>query len=647
MCGIAGFWTGAPLDERAEQVQLERMTDAMPHRGPDDSGNWLDAAAGIGLGFRRLAIIDTSATGHQPMASASGRYVIVFNGEVYNAAEMRRDLPSVTFRGHSDTEVMLAAIEAWGLRPAIDRFVGMFAFALWDRADRVLHLVRDRLGIKPLYFGLAGQALVFGSELKALAAHVGFDRAVDPEALTAYAANSFVPHPRTIYRSARQLPPGTMLTVRQPRQVLAATPVAYWDLRQVAEEASTDEFTGSDAEAVDHLQALLADATRLHMVSDVPLGAFLSGGTDSSLIVAEMQRLSSSPVKTFTIGFEEPGFDEAACARDVARHLGTRHEEVYVTGADALALIHRLPQMYDEPFADTSMLPTFLVSQMARQHVTVAISGDGGDELFGGYSHHVNLPSAWRRTTRLSPRFRPAAAAAMGAVGHLAEFLPAQLGNRVRGASRARRLRLSAASPEAFHEICSSYWPQPAEVVRGGAETPWTRSAPWGSTPGALASRLMLKDTARYLPDCILTKVDRASMAVSLEVRPPLLDHRIVEFSTRVPLHMKIRNGQGKWILKALLRRHLPDALVDRPKHGFSVPVGQWLRGPLRDWAENLLGEQRLRTAGFFDVAIVRQRWTELLEGKSSWYNSEVAIWSILMFEAWRDRWLTSARSEP
>ncbi len=668
MCGIAGF-IDTPCDKAEAELRATvlGMADALRHRGPDDGGAWVDAAAGVALGHRRLAVIDLSPEGRQPMPSACGRYVIVFNGEIYNFADLRRELAGLghRFRGHSDTEVMLAAISRWGVEPAVERFNGMFAFALWDRRERRLVLARDRLGEKPLYYGWTGGVFLFGSELKALRAHPAFRGEVDRDALALYLRHNYIPTPYAIYKGVFKLPPGTMLTVDPRNAGAVPEPKPYWSARAAAERGVAEPYPWSEAEAADELDGRLREAVRLRMVADVPLGAFLSGGIDSSTVVALMQAQSGRPVKTFSIGFREAGYDEAEHARAVARHLGTDHTELYVTPEEAMAVIPRLPALYDEPFSDSSQIPTFLVSELARRHVTVSLSGDGGDELFGGYGRYLLCRDLWRRIGWLPAAGRRAVAAALAAV---AGWMPAvgprgaaprvpdgarpaprvpdgafvrpdrllsRYGRPGRVGDKLRKLAevLAADSPEALYRRLVSHWKAPDRVVPGAVEPPTalTDRRRWADVP-ELVARLMYLDTISYLPDDILVKVDRASMGVSLEARVPLLDHRLVEFAWRLPLAMKIRDGQGKWLLRQVLYRYVPKELVDRPKMGFGVPIGAWLRGPLRDWAESLLDERRLRQEGYFDPRPIREKWMEHLSGKHDW---QYYLWDILMFQAW------------
>jgi asparagine synthase (glutamine-hydrolysing) len=627
------------------------MADTLRLRGPDDGGAWVDAEAGIALGHRRLAIIDLSREGHQPMHSSCGRYVIVFNGEVYNYQDIRHELeqesqgPALPWRGHSDTEVALAAIGRWGIEAAVKRFIGMFAFALWDRTERVLYLVRDRMGEKPLYYGRMGGSILFGSELKALRAHPAFKGQIDRDALALYLRHNCIPAPYSIYRGIFKLPPGTMLAVAD-RDASFPVPVQYWSAREAAEHGVAEPFAGSTEEAIITLDGLLRDAVRFQMVADVPLGAFLSGGVDSSTVVALMQAQSDRPVKTFTVGFKEAGYNEALHAKAVAACLGTDHTEVYVTPAEAMAVIPKLPALYDEPFADSSQIPTFLVSELARRSVTVSLSGDGGDELFAGYNRYFWGRSIWKKLGWMPQSLRAAAAAVLtlvpprrwdrvfSAAGHL---LPSKINQRTPG-DKIHKLAevLAVESPEAMYRGLASHWKDPASVVLGASEPPTalTDRRLWSNLPD-FTQRMMYLDTVTYLPDDILVKVDRASMGVSLEARIPFLDHRVVEFAWRLPLSMKVRDGQGKWLLRQVLYRYVRKELIERPKTGFGLPIDAWLRGPLRDWAEDLLDEKRLSEEGFFDPLPVREKWKEHLSGTRNWQHY---LWDVLMFQAWADQ---------
>lgn len=652
MCGIAGFIDSLrqTSEDELEAMGL-RMAGAIRHRGPDDEGVWVDSAAGVALGFRRLSIVDLSPHGHQPMISACGRYVIAFNGEVYNFGDLRRDLdaetPGLSWRGHSDTEVMLAAISRWGFDAAIRRFNGMFAIVLWDRQERTLHLVRDRLGKKPLYYGWMGPIFMFGSELKALAAHPAFVAEVDRDALALFLRHNCVPSPYSIYHGIKKLPPGTALTLAPDRAGEYPNPIPYWSARQMAEKGVQTPFQGSEEEAVERLDELLRNAVQMRMVADVPLGAFLSGGIDSSLVVALMQAQSPRPVRTFTIGFHEADYNEAEDASRIARHLGTDHTELYVTPEEARAVIPRLPEVFDEPFSDSSQIPTFLVSEMARRHVTVSLSGDGGDELFGGYNRYFWAMKIWNSVGWMPRPVRQAAASTIFAFSpsswaktfqRLDPVLPEWAKQRQPGDKLHRLAGIMAADrPESIYRSLNSHWKEPASVVLGSREPPTTLSdkSRWANV-GDFTQGMMYLDTVTYLPDDILTKVDRASMAVSLEGRAPLLDYRVMEFAWQLPLPMKVRDGRGKWILREILYRYVPREMIDRPKMGFAVPIDFWLRGPLREWAEALLDEHHLREEGFLDPEPVRRMWAEHLSGRRNW---QYHLWDILMFQAWLERW--------
>ncbi len=616
------------------------MGAAIRHRGPDDAGIWRDADAGVALVHRRLSILDLSPSGHQPMQSGSGRYVVAFNGEIYNHLDLRASLQSVAWRGRSDTETLLAGFDAWGVRNTVQRAVGMFAFAVWDRRDRTLTLARDRLGEKPLYYGWQNNAFLFGSELKALRAHPDFHGEIDRHALTAFMRFSYVPAPQSIYRGIFKLLSGTLLVIWADQGDIPR-PVPYWSVPDVARRGMQEAFGGTDPEAVVELEERLAQSVALQQVSDVPLGAFLSGGIDSSTVVALMQAKASRPVHTFTIGFDNHQYNEAVHARAVAKHLGTQHTELYVTPEQTLAIIPRLPVSYDEPFADSSQIPTMLVSELARRSVTVALSGDGGDELFGGYNRYTWV----RRVCSVPAPMRRLLATALGLLSPgqwdylnetLGRMLPASLRMRMLG-DRAYKLMpvLTGKSDMAIYQQLVSTWAEPGDVVINGHESADSIQL-WDDFEDLSVSelRMMALDTMTYLPDDILCKVDRAAMAYSLETRVPFLDHRVVEFAWKLPLRMKIRGGQGKWIVRQLLRKYVPDELVDRPKMGFGVPIDTWLRGPLRAWAEALLDESRLRRQGYLHPAPVRQKWLEHISGRRNW---QYQLWNVLMFQSWLD----------
>lgn len=616
------------------------------HRGPDGEGVWSDPTAGIGFAHRRLAIIDVSDAGRQPMASANGRWVITYNGEIYNHADLRRELEAegIGFRGGSDTEVLLEAVARWGVSATLQRLNGIFAFGLWDRETRTLTLARDHLGVKPLYWGRSGGVLLFGSQPKSFSAWSGFAGEIDHSALASYFRFGYVPAPRTIHRDVFALPPGTMLTVRAGGEPETAV---YWDAAAIARTGIANRLELGDGEATDRLEALLQDAVGRQMMADVPLGAFLSGGIDSSTVVALMQAQSGRPVRTFTIGFAEADFDEAPAARAVARHLGTEHTELIVSAGDALSVVPRLAEYYDQPFADSSQIPTMLVSAMTRQHVTVALSGDGGDELFAGYNRYLGGAAAWRRLSRLPRPLRHAMAGVITAVpgsawDSLAKAVPDR--HRIRQAGdKLHKLAkvMTLDNGDAFYRRLVSLWEDPAALVPGVSEDD---GYGWSGTGGITdaVERMQLLDARTYLPDDILTKVDRASMAVSLEARVPLLDPRVFAFAWSLPAHQKIRDGKGKWLLRQVLARHVPASLFERPKSGFALPLDVWLRGPLRDWAEDLLDEGRLSRGGLIQPGPVRQRWREHLQGTR---NHRESLWAVLMFQAWRERWENGSAS--
>ncbi|HVV84413.1 MAG TPA: asparagine synthase (glutamine-hydrolyzing) [Kofleriaceae bacterium] len=638
MCGIVGIYAPAGLAVDAATGAVDRMQRALAHRGPDDHGAWLDAAAGIALGHRRLSIIDLSPLGHQPMTSPSGRFVVTFNGEIYNYRALRHELEQrgKRFRSESDTEVMLGAFEEYGVAGALHRLRGMFALGLWDKEERALVLARDRLGEKPLFYGWVGggRQLVFGSELKSLRAHPGFDARIDRQALIKFMRHGFVPGPRSIYEGVAKVPPGTWVRFDAGAAdgTRAPEPVPYFSLRALAEEGVARPLRLDRVEAADRLEAELGRAVRDQMVADVPLGAFLSGGIDSSTIVALMQAASTRPVKTFTIGFADSGYDEAPHARAVAHHLGTEHTEVPVTPREALAVIPRLPSMYDEPFADSSQVPTFLVSQVARAHVTVALTGDAGDELFGGYARYTIT----RRIARLLavPGRRTTAEAAHRLLGALRRpGADPDRAQRLIDWAHRRTEAARAVDVDEFYARFMSLSLRPSELVPGVDEPRGTLPLAKEVLPaGNTIERAMLADGLQYLPDDILTKVDRAAMAVSLETRVPMLDPGVIALAWRLPFATKVRGEVGKAVLRDVLARYVPPRLFERPKMGFAVPIAQWLRGPLRDWAESLLAEDRLRREGFLDPVGVRRRWSAYLGGVRDWHS---VLWNVLMWQAW------------
>ena len=645
MCGFTGFLSSSTQLSRSDiQAIAQNMSDALIHRGPDAGDIWQDPDVICALGHRRLSIIDLSAEGAQPMESASGRYMIAFNGEIYNFPELRSLLESKghTFRGHSDTEIMLAAIEEWGLNQAIQKFNGMFAFALWDRKERVMHFARDRFGKKPLYIGWAGNTLVFGSELKALCAHPEFKRALNPDAAALYMRYSCMPAPHSIYQNTWSLRPGHRMTIPlemlSPGEDLSGKMECYYNLLETLEDASLRVQPRSDNEVVAEFENILSTCVKDRMMSDVPLGAFLSGGIDSSLIVAMMQKQSSRPVKTYTIGFEEAGFNEAAYAKDVAAHLGTEHRELYLTARDALDIISSLPTMFDEPFADISAIPTALVCKFARQDVTVALSGDGGDEMMGGYNRHVQAPRIWNKIQHIPAPLRKALASGISSVptetwNKIIPKLP-QPGTRLHKIADFMNLKSQS---EVYQRLIET-WQYEDDIVPGAKKLPIPLcEARNQNLDLGFAESMMYWDTLSYLPDDILAKVDRASMAVSLEARAPLLDRRIYEYAWQLPLEMKIRNGKGKWLLRKVLGTYVPENLFERPKQGFTMPVGQWLRGPLKEWGEDLLDAQKLEEDGLLGTVSIRKAWNDHQAGRG---NNTEKLWTALMFQAWKRQWI-------
>ena len=640
MCGIAGFWQ---VKRRAAvpAETLTQMGSAIRHRGPDDSGTFYDSASGIGLVHRRLSIIDLSSAGHQPMASHSGRYTIIFNGEVYNFEEIRAELGTSSWRGHSDTEVMLEAIDRWGLTASVKRFVGMFAFALLDRAEQKLYLVRDRLGIKPLYYGWVNGDFVFASELKALHQYPGFEGSIDRNALALYLRHNYVPSPHCIYQGLHKLKAGCILELKSANSQPA--PYHFWSAEDVARRGVQSRVSGEDQDVIKELWTQLQRAVSLRMIADVPLGTFLSGGVDSSTVAALMQSQSTRAVQTFTIGFHEDDHNEATHAKRIAAHLGTDHTELYLTPKDALDVVPQLPSMFDEPFADSSQIPTFLVSKLARQNVTVSLSGDGGDELFGGYNRYLFTKRMWRVMKQVPISARKAVENCILSVrpekiDDLNRRLNSLVGRRNHVSALGDKAHkfanfLELPSAQSLYMRALSHWDQPDILVPGSREPKTVADfiARAASLP-SLEEAMMLTDLANYLPDDILTKVDRASMAVGLEARVPLLDHNIVEFAWKLPLRFKIRNGVGKWILRQVLYKYVPAELVERPKMGFGVPIAAWLRGPLHEWAQDLLSPAALKTHGLFDIEIIRQRWQEHLSGKRNW---QYHLWDILVFQDW------------
>ncbi|GIB22041.1 asparagine synthase (glutamine-hydrolyzing) [Vibrio cholerae] len=626
MCGFSGLLRPYQLTN-TEVKGLQNMVATNVHRGPDASGVWVDQPSGVGLGHVRLSILDLSPAGHQPMASTCDRFVIAFNGEIYNHLELRVQLQeqnvSPIWRGHSDTETLLACFSAWGVEKTLQSTVGMFALALWDKQVQQLTLARDRLGEKPLYWGWCGDTLLFGSELKALKAHPAFNAQVDRGSLSLLLRYNYIPAPHTIYQGIEKLPAGQYVQIRKGQLRADVQLKVYWQLNRSIELGLANPFSGTDTQATDLLEQMISQAVSGQMLADVSLGAFLSGGVDSSTVVAIMQQQSRQPIRTFAIGFDEPGYNEAEYAKEVAQHLGTNHTELYVSARDALDLVPHLPDIYCEPFADSSQLPTFLVSRMAKQHVTVALSGDGGDELFGGYNPYQFAPRVWGKLQLLPLPLRQIACRLLSGLPLPEKF--------------AKLLRvLPAKDKEQFYQILMSHWDNTEQLVMGGKEYPTliNNAARWPKTD-SFEHWMMAMDASQYMTDDILVKVDRAAMANSLETRVPLLDHRVVELAWQLPIHMKIRDGVGKWVLREVLYRHVPREMIERPKKGFSVPLGQWLRGPLKDWAEALLNKQRLEQEGYFNSVIVRRVWSDHLQGRR---DHSLKLWSILMFQAWLEK---------
>lgn len=646
MCGLTGFWQAKNFSSNIASAVAGQMADRIVHRGPDDAGVWIDEDSGIALAHRRLAIVDLSPAGHQPMVSSSGRYVLVFNGEIYNHLSLRAELEKINsrnWRGHSDTETLLSGFEAWGIEATLQKTVGMFAIALWDRQEKTLTLARDRMGEKPLYYGFQNNTFLFGSELKALKAHPDFVGEIDRDVICLYLRHCYIPAPYSIYKGILKLLPGTYLQLPLNQDfspLTMPTPKAYWRLEDAVEKGLAQPFAGSDMEAIAALDAQLKRSIGLQMMADVPLGAFLSGGIDSSTIVALMQAQSSRPVKTFSIGFSEAGYNEAEYAQAVAAHLKTDHTELYVSPADSMQVIPKLGFMYDEPFADSSQIPTFLVAQMAREHVTVSLSGDAGDELFCGYNRYLRdeqwnkiskVPFGIRRATgRLISKVEPSIWESFFKQIDKVVTLPTNMSQRLDKA--ATRLESVNRVEDLYYSLISEIdYPEQALI---NAKEPIT----WLTNTGLRLSfsdaklHMMYMDSMTYLSDDILTKVDRAAMATSLETRVPFLDQNIIELAWSLPLSMKFRDGQTKWLLRQVLYQYVPKHLIERPKAGFGIPLGEWLRGPLREWAEGLLDETRLHQEGFFNVSFVSTRWQEHLEGKHNW---QTLLWNILMFQAW------------
>jgi asparagine synthase (glutamine-hydrolysing) len=647
VCGLAGFLQSGGGEQARMEAMVKAMAATLHHRGPDDSGAWAEDACA--LGHRRLSVIDLSPQGHQPMFSHDGRWAIAYNGEFYNYQQMRASLeahdPALqgAWRGTSDTEVFLEAVSRWGVDQATRQANGMFAFALWDRRERVLHLGRDRLGEKPLYYAWMGKHFLFGSELKALRAHPSFSAGIDRGALSLYMRHNYVPAPYCIYQGVAKLPPASLLTISPDQPGQSPEPRVYWSARQACEAGAAQTYAGSEDEALAELETLLLESVKMRMVADVSLGAFLSGGIDSSTVVALMQAQSTRPIKTFSIGFSEDAYNEAPYAKAVAQHLGTEHTELYVTPEQAMAVVPKLPRLYDEPFSDSSQIPTFLVAELARRHVTVSLSGDAGDELFGGYDRYAWGQHIWSRVGWLPYPARRMSAAILEALpqGLLSSGLkplkrwlpeaafrrdPGELAQRIAGYLKVRR-------PEDMYRRLVSHWRPDDGLVWGAQEPPTVLSdaAQWPAFSD-LFLRMMYFDLLTYLPDDILVKVDRAAMAVSLESRIPFLDHRVVEMAWRLPLSMKVKGGKGKWLLRRLLYKYVPRELVERPKKGFGVPIDHWLRGPLKDWAAQLLAPERIQSQGFLNNQVVQRAWREHQDQTKDWHYW---LWDVLMFQLW------------
>lgn len=650
MCGLAGILTTRPDRRASLDAALERLRAPLRHRGPDDDGAWADAAAGVGLGFRRLAILDLSPAGHQPMHSASGRWVIAFNGEIYNHRALRGELATLghTFRGHSDTEVILAAVEQWGLRAALPRFAGMFAIALWDAQARALTLVRDRLGKKPLFVHRAPGLVLFASELKAIAADPDFARRVDTTQLAAYARYLYVPAPGSIYQDVIKLTPGHLLTIADASAPLPPSE-PWWEAERVAEAGLSGRLRDEPA-ALARLSDLLLLATRERLESDVPLGALLSGGVDSALTVALMQQVAPDAVRTFTIGFDDEAIDETESAARIAAHLGTRHTALRVGGDEAVSLVPELPRIYDEPFADPSVIPTVLLCRVARRDVTVALCGDGGDEAFGGYTRYEQGRKLLERVARtpaalrgplarllLAPRAETWDAIADVVLAPVPRASrPPLIGERLQ---KVGHLYAAGDALEGYRSLRSA-WLDPSVLLDTEGDAPDRLLDVLARHPAlALAERMMLADQVTYLPDDLLAKIDRASMAVGLEVRAPLLDHRVLEFAWTLPHTMRIRDGVTKWALRELLARHVPRTLWDRPKRWFTMPVRRWLTGPLRPWAEDLLSAESLARVPVLRATALRAEWARVLEGRA---GNGHAMWAVLQLLAWWKEWRPS-----
>jgi len=642
MCGFSGFIYKKKIPDNAVNI-LKNMGNAITHRGPDSSGEWINEEYQLGFSHRRLAIVDLSPAGHQPMKSQTGTFVISFNGEIYNHLDLRCELEKIVtchWQGHSDTETLLAGFEVWGIRETIEKSIGMFAFSVWDNKQKILTLGRDRLGEKPLYYGWQNKTFLFGSELKTLRAHPDFESEINRDAITLQLRHSYIPAPYSIYTGIKKLLPGCLL--RLNIETFEEVIDEYWSINQVCKEGKRKQFTGTAKEAVNELETILKKSIKQQMMADVPLGAFLSGGIDSSLIVALMQSQSTIPVKSFSIGFNEDGYNEAVHAKAVARHLGTEHTELYVTPEEAMAVIPKLASLYDEPFSDSSQIPTFIVAQMAKEHVTVSLSGDAGDEIFCGYNRYIMTNRLWGKLSKIPKIIRFVSAGVIRFIpirywNRFNKVLPSKmkmsnLGDKMHKAATV----LTANSVNDLYKGLVSHWQNPEDIVINAKE-PKTALNDISRTPSLEnnIAQMMALDSISYLPDDILTKVDRACMGVSLEGRVPFLNHKVVEFAWRLPLEYKLRKGNAKWCLKEILYKHIPRSLIERPKMGFGVPIDEWLRGPLKEWASALLNEDRLTKEGFFDPKPICKMWKEHLSGRYNWQDQ---IWDILMFQAWYEK---------
>lgn len=657
MCGITGFWNfNQTVSIHSPKDIIKKMTDAIKHRGPDSEGLWWDENAGIYFGHRRLAIIDLSSAGHQPMVSRSGHSVLSYNGEIYNSQELRVQLIAAgcQFKGYSDTEIILEACELWGIEKTLQKLIGMFAFAFWDGKRQQLSLARDRIGKKPLYWGMHKGVLVFASEMKALTAFPGFSPELNKNALSYYFDYNYVPAPFSIYEGTQKIKPGTLIHINAKGQ---SEEITYWDFRKIAAQGVQSQDFRSEFELEECLDNLLRDAIKRRMVSDVPLAAFLSGGIDSSLLLSLMQAENNSPVKSFSIGFYEKGYNEASYAAAVAKHLGTDHHELYLHSEEAQSIIPQIPDFFDEPFADVSQIPTFLVSKLARQQVTVSLSGDGGDELFAGYNRYLFGDKVWGLLSKVPKPLRTLSEKGLLSISpsswdKLAARLPVLNKNEGRLGDKIHKFSglLSASNREEFYQLAVSHWGSRHDLLKEKTnQSDFLQENENNQEREKLAfykrtenqhfnfvEYMQYMDTLTYLPDDILTKVDRASMAVSLETRTPFLDHRVVEFAWTLPMNMKIRSGRGKWLLRSLLNRYVPAKLIERPKMGFGVPIDTWLRGPLKEWAEHLLSETELNKDDLLNAMPIRKRWQEHLSGRRNWQYS---LWGVLMFQAWREKW--------